>query len=377
MHTSMFARLIAWRRLLCAPALVILASCAVPGPYLGVVPDASTADGPDFSRESVKDRADIYSISPQSIAQLIQDKQRIEAERLAARTQASADLKAGSATGYRYTVGRYDILLITVWNHPELNNPSGTLNELSGRVVSEAGTFFYPYAGKVQAAGRTVDDIRDELAKKLATYLVQPQVDVSVLTYRSQRVFALGQLTKPGVVPITDVPMTVTDLIAQTGGLTPEADLSAATLLSRGQTRPVNLYALYYEGDVSQDLRLSPGDILTVPESRYNKVFVLGEVTTPQSRVMPRGRMSLAEAISDAGGFNPLSANTGQLYVIRNGANNRPQIWHLNAASPDALVLADRFDLQPRDIVYVDPTGVTRFGRVLSNILPTATAVRR
>ena len=92
---------------------------------------------------------------------------------------------------------------------------------------------------------------------------------------------------------------------------------------------------------------------------------------------MPRGRMSLAEAISDAGGFNPLSANTGQLYVIRNGANNRPQIWHLNAASPDALVLADRFDLQPRDIVYVDPTGVTRFGRVLSNILPTATAVRR
>ncbi|WP_187394917.1 polysaccharide biosynthesis/export family protein [Pigmentiphaga aceris] len=349
----------------------------MPGPYLGVVPDASTLDRPDFSKESVKDRADIFSISPQTIAQMVQDKQRNDAERAAARAQASADLKANGSGGYRYTVGKYDILLITVWNHPELNNPSGTLNELSGRVVSEAGTFFYPYAGKVQAVGRTVDDIRDELTKKLATYLVQPQVDVSVLTYRSQRVFALGQLTRPGVVPVTDVPMTVTDLISQTGGLTPEADLSAATLLSRGQTRPVNLYALYYEGDVSQDVRLSPGDILTVPESRYNKVFVMGEVTTPQSRVMPRGRMSLAEALSDAGGFNPLSANTGQLYVIRNGQNNRPQIWHLNASSPDALVLADRFDLQPRDIVYVDPTGVTRFGRVLTNILPAATAVRR
>lgn len=377
MHISLSARAGAWRRLLCVPVLVVLASCTIPGPYLGVTPDRVDGDEPDFSSESVKERADIYSISPQSIAQLVQDKQRADAARLEARNRASADLRANGAPGYRYVVGRYDILLITVWNHPELNNPSGTLNELSGRVVSEAGTFFYPYAGKVQASGRSVDDIRDELTKKLSTYLVQPQVDVSVLTYRSQRVFALGQVTRPGIVPITDVPLTVTDLISQTGGLTPDADLSGATLLSRGQTRPVNLYALYYEGDTSQDLRLSPGDILTVPENRYNKIFVLGEVTTPLSRVMPRGRMSLAEALSDAGGFNPLSANTGQMYVIRNGPNNRPQIWHLNAASPDALVLADRFDLQPRDIVYVDPTGVTRFGRVLSNILPTATAVRR
>jgi len=378
MHNSFIARLGAWRRLLCVPAVAVLASCTVPGPYLGVTADAPRLEGEeDFNSESVRERADIYAISPQTILQQIQDKQRVDAERLTAREAASADLKTKGAPGYRYVVGRYDVLLITVWNHPELNNPSGTLNELSGRVVSEAGTFFYPYAGKVQAAGRTTDDIRDELAKKLSTYLVEPQVDVSVLSYRSQRAFALGQVTRPGIVPVNDVPMTVSDMISQTGGFTPDADLSNATLLSRGQTRPLNLYALYYEGDTTQDVRVGPGDILTIPENRYNKIFVLGEVTTPQSRVMPRGRMSLAEALSDAGGFNPLSANTGQLYVIRNGPTNRPQIWHLNAASPDALVLADRFDLKPRDIVYVDPTGVTRFGRVLSNILPTATAVRR
>jgi polysaccharide export outer membrane protein len=378
MQNSLFARLGAWRRLLCVPAVVVLASCTVPGPYLGVTADAPRLEGDesDFNSESVRERADIYAISPQAILQQIQEKQRIDAERQTAREAASSELKNG-APGYKYVVGRYDVLLITVWNHPELNNPSGTLNELSGRVVSEAGTFFYPYAGKVRAMGRTTDDIRDELAKKLSTYLVEPQVDVSVLSYRSQRAFALGQVTRPGIVPINDVPMTVSDMISQTGGFTADADLSNATLLSRGQTRPLNLYALYYEGDTTQDVRVGPGDILTIPENRYNKIFVLGEVTTPQSRVMPRGRMSLAEALSDAGGFNPLSANTGQLYVIRNGPTNRPQIWHLNAASPDALVLADRFDLKPRDIVYVDPTGVTRFGRVLSNILPTAQAVRR
>jgi polysaccharide export outer membrane protein len=147
--------------------------------------------------------------------------------------------------------------------------------------------------------------------------------------------------------------------------------------MRKGKSSSLDLYALYYQGDVTQNVRLESGDILTIPENRYNKIFVLGEVGKPQSVVMPRGRISLAEAISDVGGFNPLTSNAGQLYVIRAGANNRPQIWHLNASSPDALVLADRFDLEARDIVYVDPATVARFGRVINNILPTATVIRQ
>nr|MBF0684846.1 polysaccharide biosynthesis/export family protein [Pseudomonas sp.] len=277
--------------------------------------------------------------------------------------------------GYQYLVGHQDILQITVWNHPELTNPSATANELSGRTVNPDGYIFFPYAGRIRAAGRTVAEIRNELTRKLSAYLVEPQVDVSVSNYRSKRVFVVGQVATPGPVSLTDIPLTITDLVAQSGGFTPEADLRNAALNRDGKQRPLDLYALYYQGDMRENLPLKPNDILTIPENRYNKVFVLGEVITPQSIVMPRGRMSLAEAISDAGGFNPLTANAGQVYVIRKGPSSRPQIWHLNSKSPDALILADSFDLQPRDIVYVDPAAIARWNRVISNLLPSASLV--
>ncbi|WP_338617688.1 polysaccharide biosynthesis/export family protein [Pigmentiphaga sp. CHJ604] len=361
----------------CLIGCTLVVGCSlVPGQYLGVTPKINETDEAyvyDISDvESIEKRADIYPITPATIEKNYQERAKAEA-RLGRIKEISG---SGSREQYSYTVAPQDILRITVWNHPELNNPSGVLNDLQGRVVNNDGSFFYPYAGQVKAAGRTVQEIRDSLAKTLSAVLVEPQVDVSVLTYRGKRAFAMGQLEKPGVVPITDVPLTITDLISQAGGLKPEADLMAASLMRGSKAIPVDLYALYYQGDISQNLQLQAGDILTVPENRYNKIFVLGEVGKPQSIVMPRGRLSLAEVVSDSGGFNPLSSNAGQLYVIRSGPNGKPQIWHLNAAAPDALILADRFDLRPRDIVYVDPANVARFGRVVNNIIPTATVLR-
>jgi polysaccharide export outer membrane protein len=102
----------------------------------------------------------------------------------------------------------------------------------------------------------------------------------------------------------------------------------------------------------------------------------MGELLRPGSLQMPRGRISLAEALSDTGGVNPLSANSGQIYVVRLGANNRIQIFHLNAETADALVVADRFDLRARDVVYVDAAKVVRFARVINNLIPTLELLR-
>lgn len=349
-------------------AATVLTGCALaPGHYLNVTPNPDTPEG--ASIESYTSQADIYAINPTTVAQQIELRRTMEDMAKSNRKPPSRPSKAS----YQYLVGPQDILQITVWNHPELSNPTATANELSGRVVNADGYFFYPYVGKIKASGRTASQIRDELARKLANYLVDPQVDVTVMSYRSQRAFAVGELENPGAVPITDVPLTITELIAKAGGLKQQADLRGATLTdASGVTRPIDLYALFYEGDVSQDVLLKHGDVLNVPENRYNKVFVLGEVGKPQSLVMPRGRISLSEALADAGGLNPLTANAGHVYVIRAAENKKPQIWYLNAADPTALVLADSFDLQPRDVIYVDPAPVTRWSRVINSILPSA-----
>src|SRR5690606_21781607 len=127
-----------------------------------------------------------------------------------------------------------------------------------------------------------------------------------------------------------------------------------------GLTRRIDLYALYHEGDMSQNILLQDGDILNVPEQRYNKVFVLGEVVQPQSMPLPYGDYTLSEVLSDAGGLNPVTANVCQVYLLRSAESRVRQVWHLNSYSLDARVLSYGFYLQARDVLFVDAASVTR-----------------
>ena len=326
-------------------------------------------------------KADIFAIDAPTVGKL---KQQV----VARATQRPGSFKAISEP-WVYLVGPQDELRVTVFEHPELTNPSGIANELVGRVVNSDGKFFFPYVGPVQAAGRTVQDIQQQISQGLTRVLKTPQVDVAVLKFRSQRVVVSGEVKTPQTVPITDVAPTLAEVISQAGGLTPEADLSNVTVTRAGATTRVDLYSYYYQGDLGVNFQLQHGDVVNVPERRYNKVFVLGEVGRPNtvvattgsvsggasSLVMPRGRYSLTEALSDAGGVNPLSANAGQIYVIREG-ETKPQIYHLDASNPAALLLAEQFDLRARDVVYVDAVGTVRWARVVNNILPTADFLR-
>src|SRR5262245_22913686 len=351
-------------------AAALAAGCTAPGMRMDATASNNSNPGGAESSDIAK-RADIYALSAKLVATMA-------AQREAEMKQVKANFgkPPGDATPYTYVLGPQDVLRITVWNHPELTNPSGTANELSGRIINADGTFFFPYVGNVPAAGKSVQEVRAMLERGLSNILKSPQIDVSVLTYRSQRVFVNGEVRTPGAVPITDVPISIADAIAQTGGLGPEADLSHVTVTRGERTFVVDLYQLYYDGAIGRNTRLQNGDIVNVPERRYSKVFVLGETLKPGSIVMPRGRMSLSEALSDAGGASPPSANSGQIYVLRDGPNNRIQIFHLNADTADALIVADRFDLRARDVVYVDAAKVVRFARVINNLIPTLDLLR-
>jgi polysaccharide export outer membrane protein len=350
-----------------------LAACAVPGMHMGYrAADNSNPGGAASS--DVTARADVYAVNPTLIARMTQEEQTVQA---GLRNTAAGKLPRSGDDGYRYLIGPQDILRITVYNHPELTNPAGTANELAGRVVNSDGTFFFPFIGKIKAAGRTVEEVRDELASKLGPFIKSPQVEVSVLTYRSQRVYVAGEVLRPSMITMSDVPIRVTDAIAQAGGPLAGADLGSVTLTRANQTYNVDLYGLYYRGDVAQNVLLQGGDVINVGEQRFNKVFVLGEVGRPNSLVMPRGRMTLAEALADSGGVNPFSAHSGQVFVIRDQPNStKPAIYHLNASAPDALVLADKFNLRARDVVFVDAVPVVRWARVVNNILPTIDVLR-
>jgi polysaccharide export outer membrane protein len=341
--------------------LVALAGCAhAPGMQLDVSTPAL-----------IKAKADFFTIDASTLKQM-QEEQDAQATATAA---ALAAAKLG-VRDYEYVIAPQDVLRVTVWNHPELTNPSGTKDELVGRVVNADGNFFFPYAGHVRAAGRTVSQIREDVVRGLRRVIRDPQVEVSVMQYRGQRVYLAGEVRTPGSQALTDVPPDLTEIVGRAGGFTAEADLANVTVTRRNETMKLDLQSLYYGGDMRANIRLQHGDVVNVPERREAKVFVTGEVLRPTALLMPRGRMTLADALADAGGVNPLTANARQIYVMRGADSARTQIYHLNSDASDSMLMAGKFRLQSRDVVYVDAAPVVRWARLINNILPSATVAR-
>ena len=328
--------------------------------------------------EPVPDNVKIRPIT----AELIIEQQRLAKPQKASLSPEAvaqdASRKANVQPAVDYKVGPGDVLTIIVWDHPELTTPAGQYRDAAsaGTVVAEDGSIYYPYVGTLQVAGKTTRQIRELLISRLSKYIEKVQLDVRMAAFRSKRVYVVGEVTKPGLQDVTDIPMTVLEAVNRAGGFTPEADHSRVLLTRKGTTYRVDIQSMYEDGASEQNALLEPGDILNVSDRSFNKIFVLGEVQKPGSLVMTKKRSTLAEALSDAGYITQDRSNSKWIYVMR-GEGETPELFHLDGSSPDAMLLADRFSLRPRDIVYVDAADVVRWNRVISNILPTATMLNQ
>lgn len=276
-----------------------------------------------------------------------------------------------------YIIGVGDVLQVTVWDHPELTIPAGSFRdaETSGQQVGEDGYLYYPYVGMVKAIGMNVAALRDVLTERLGKYIMDPQLDVRVVAFRSKRVYVVGEVARPGVLQLNDVPLTIADAISLSGGLTPEAHKSGVNVSRQGNVYEIDLKALYDHADSSQNLMLQHGDIVNVLDRSQQKVFVMGEVKTPKSVEIINGHLTLAAALGEVGGVNQNSANSGAIYVVRGTDKDRPEIFHLDARYASGLLLAERFDMQAQDVVFVDSAGISQWNRVISQLLPSISVI--
>lgn len=310
-----------------------------------------------------------------------------------------------NVAGYNYQIGPQDLLNITVWNHPDLNNPIGnsgsSINtaaakssssggtQSSGITVNSKGNIFYPYVGEIHVAGLTASQVRKKLTTALSQYIKSPQINVSVINFNSQKIAITGAIKAPRVIPITNVPLTVLNAVTQAGGpircgvssatgssgsTTLCADMQNVKVTHDGITTKVNLNSLMSVNHTSTNWLLHNGDVIYVPNNNFYRIFILGAVRSPGPYNMTDGKMSLREALGDASGVSRTSDPT-YTYIIRDYKKN-PQIFELNARSPDALNLAGQFALKPEDVVFISTSKLENFNAIINQFTPSlATAV--
>jgi len=290
---------------------------------------------------------------------------------------AADSLPAGPVAG-PYRLGAGDVLAITVWDHPELTGAvardqggdGGALGPPAASfVIDQDGMLEFPFAGKLHLAGHTREQARSLLAARLARYFRAPRVTVSVQAYRSQRVYLDGEVKAPGLLAINDIPMTLLEAINRAGGMLPGADQSRITVERGGQRHRVDLVAALRGGRHPAALLLADGDIVRVPPRDESKVFVGGEVLAPRALTMHDGRLTLNEALGEAGGISPQSGDAGQVYVVRHTPQGA-RVYRLDARPARAMALAEQFELWPRDVVYVAASPLANWHRTISQLFP-------
>lgn len=245
-----------------------------------------------------------------------------------------------------YVIGAQDVLTIAVYDQVEL----------SGKfTVDPDGTLTFPLLGRIKAGGLTLRGLEDDLKNRLSDgYIRNPQVSVAMETYRSQRVFIMGEVRAPGAYQLTGE-MTVIEAIARAGSTTPAAaDEAMIVRPKEGQTAGpvlpndtdstvirVNLRDIQ-EGALSKNVLLRDGDTLLVQKARL--VYVFGQVKAPGAYPVDKDTTVL-QALSLSGGVTD-RGSTGRIKIVRtvDGKKKELKVKLTDMVEPgDTIIVAERF----------------------------------
>ncbi|MBF0591922.1 MAG: polysaccharide biosynthesis/export family protein [Nitrospirae bacterium] len=154
-------------------------------------------------------------------------------------------------------LGPGDIIAINVYRHTDLSMTSVTLRPDGG--------FSFPLVGQVYARGLSVQELETKMQEMLGQYIVSPQVIINAQKLNSHKMYVLGEVARPGVIPIED-DLTIVKAIAQSGGVTQDAKGAGVVLLRNGKIYTLD-FADVLKGVSTDNVRLKSGDIVYVPPS--------------------------------------------------------------------------------------------------------------
>lgn len=227
-------------------------------------------------------------------------------------------------------IGAGDTVRISAFRYPELTTETR---------VTEAGDIQVPFVGALRVAGLTPERAAALIAAELkrGDYVLNPEIQVSVLQARSRQVSVLGQVARPGRYTLEGAAARLSEVIALAGGIAPTGSdivLVKRTRAGKNDTLEIDLAEIVRNPASAKDIELASGDQVFVPKAPV--VYVYGEVVRGGSVRLEPG-MTVMQAISLAGGVTPRGSERGA--KLRRKAEGGG--WTEKRARPFDPVLAD------------------------------------
>jgi len=246
--------------------------------------------------------------------------------------QLSCEANAQSSV---FPLGPGDMVKITVFRNPDLTTETR---------ITEAGGLTFPLIGNVPVSGASTAELEQRIAQRLKAgrFVAEPQVNVTVVQFRSAQIAVLGQVNKPGRYPLEGTPHKITDVLALAGGVTALAAEGVTVVTWRDGTEQhldVDLSVMFKRKSMNDDINLSSGDVVFVP--RAPVFYIYGEVQRAGQYRLERD-MTVLQTLAAGGGLTQRATQRG-IRVHRRSPDGKT--LELRPRLSD-LVLAD-------DVVYV------------------------
>lgn len=267
---------------------------------------------------------------------------------------ASLTVSPLSGDNGEYTIGPEDVLQIDVWQHPELSKAI---------TVRFDGMITYDLVGSMKVSGLRPSQVEGELAERLRTFIRDPQVTVSVTEFNSRKISILGEVPAPGLYQLTGN-MRLLEALTKSGWKKETADLENVRVMrATNEVFRVDVSALLYRGDLSQNILLQPNDTIFVPEkpliseSSY-QVLVMGEVNAPGAKTFPEDeQVTLRDVLLACEGITQQAA-LAKARIFR--ADGTQEDVDLNRIIFQGDMSAN-LPLNPNDTLYIPRTTLIQF----------------
>lgn len=176
----------------------------------------------------------------------------------------------------KYTLGPNDIIQIEVRRHPEFS---------AQYAINSEGKIEYKFVGDIVVSNLTKAEVNERLTEILSEFIIEPEIDISIVAYLSKVFYVVGEVSSPGKFYMRGNTITAREALVQAGLPTQTAAMGSCRLITPNNNGKknyvaVDAMALLYEGNLSENLEMKPGDVLYVPATVMAKIIrVISPVT--------------------------------------------------------------------------------------------------